>query len=130
MSFFRQLANKTKTFFGRTLPKETARWGRQLSRGSNVVGNALDKGSRFISKLERGVGGVPIVGDVLRLTNKGLNIGKNISDMAGISGRGLTALSNKDWNGAYQASKDLYREGKDTAQLGSGALADAAPLFI
>lgn len=129
MSFFRQLGRGVKKFFGRQLPQGAAKFGRQLSNTSMKVGNALDKGARFVSKLERATGGVPIVGDVFGLASKGLSVGKNIADIGVAGGQGISALSRGDLNGAYQAGRTVYNEARDTGRIGTAALGQAAPLM-
>lgn len=134
MSFFKQLSRGANNFFGRQLPRGIARFGGQLGNLSTNVGRGISKVQNVVSQLERSpLGKIPVLGDALRVGNGVLGVSKNITDIGGIGGRGLGAVSRGDWKGAYNAGRGIANEVRDTARLGTQVGANAmklAPMFL
>ena len=131
--FFRNIGNKFKQF-GRTLQRGSAKFGRMLSDGAEKVSGGLGSAQKFVSKLEKGIAGVPVIGSVastgLNLLNKGLGVGKGISNIADAGGHLLTAASTGNVGGIVNASKDAVNAIKDTGALGTEFIGSAAPLLL
>lgn len=117
MSFFRQLGRGASRFFGRQLPQGFAKFGRQLDRGFSKVSGGLGKAENFLSKLERGTSGIPVVHDVFSLARIGSGGLKNVSDIGRLSGQSMNYLGQGRTGKAWDTAKGIGGEIKDTKNL-------------
>lgn len=131
---------------GRQL-RQTARFGRQLSRGANVFGRQLsntakdvskgiNQAQRTISKLEQPLGSIPVLGTGLKAVNSSLGAVNNLAKIGDFSGQAIRAGASGDLKGVGEnlikidgAGKDLLGDATNALTQGAGAVAQGA-LFV
>lgn len=135
MSFFRQ-AGRNLVRFGRQLPRQLDVFGRQVSNTAGDIGRGLGKAERFVSKLEKPLKDVPILGDATKIIGSGLGVGKDIAGSVQAGGGAIRALGRGDIQGAYKSGQDVarnlgesFKQGSDILKAG-GELAGQAAMFL
>ena len=115
MSFFRQLGRGIgqATRFGRQIQQGANVFGRQLSNTAKQIGGGLEQAQRVVSKIEKPLGDVPILGGGLKVISEGLGVGKNLADIGQRGGGAIRALSQGNVQQAIKEGRAIGGELKD-----------------
>ena len=135
MSFFRQ-ATRNLTRFGRQLPGQLDVFGRQVSNTARDIGRGLGQAERVVSKLEKPLAGIPVLGEATKVIGSGLGVGKNIAESVQAGGGSIRQLGRGDIQGAYKSGQEVaknlgesFKAGGDVLKAG-GELAGQVAMFI
>jgi len=135
MSFFRQ-AGRNLVRFGRQLPRQLDVFGRQVSNTAGDIGRGLGQAERFVSKIEKPLKDVPILGGGLKVIESGLGVGKDISQSVQAGGGAIRALGRGDIQGAYKSGQEVaknlgesFKAGQEVLKAG-GEVAGQAAMFL
>lgn len=138
MSIFRQLSRSVgnASKFGKQLQGSANVFGRQLSNTARQIGGGLEQAQRVISKIEKPLGDVPVLGGGLKVVSDALGVGKNLSDIGVKGGSAIRDLSQGNLQSAYQQAKGIGSELKDIGTQGAdilkkgGEVAGQVAMFI
>lgn len=135
MSFFRQ-AGRNLIKFGRQLPRQLDVFGRQVSNTAGDVARGLGQAERVVSKLEKPLADIPVLGGAAKVISSGLGVGKDIASSVKAGGGAVRALGRGDIQGAIKSGQEVgkalgesFKQGADVLKAG-GEVAGQAAMFI
>jgi hypothetical protein len=101
MRFGSLLKQKFQTF-GRQLGNGAKSFGRQVTNFAHKASQGIGKAQNFISRIERPLAHVPILGTGLQTIGSVLGGARNVADMTASGGQALTNVAGGDFTGAAQ----------------------------
>lgn len=135
MSFFRQAA-RNLVKFGRQLPRQVDVFGRQLSNTAGDVARGIGQAERVVSKLEKPLADIPVLGGAAKVVGSGLGVGREIAESLKAGGGAARQLARGDIKGAYRSGQEVAKNlgesikaGGDVLKAG-GEVAGQAAMFL
>lgn len=138
MSFFRQLGRGASNALklGKQLQSGANVFGRQLSNTAQKIGSGLEQAQRVVSKIEKPLSDIPVLGQGVKIIGEGLGVGKNLADIGQRGGGAIRALSQGNVQQAIKEGRAIGGELKDISSQGSdilkrgGELAGQVAMFV